>query len=264
MKHLITFAAAATILVSCSSNNKVVAYFSATGRTRAYATQVAQMANAELFEITPEIPYTEFDLNWCDTYSRSSMEMNDANARPAIAKKLKHLKRIDTLYVGFPIWWFTAPRIIDTFLEENDLSGKTVYFFATSGGTGIGRAVKELRAKHPEINYGGCKLFHFGTEEEIKELILTDQQKRMLCGGYSEYREIFDEDLELFKATVHQEGMEFIPERVATQVVAGMNYQFHCRYNNLVKGSAGICRITIYKDLQGKAEVTSIEMDYLN
>jgi len=259
MKHLITFAAAATILASCSSNNKVVAYFSATGRTRAYATQVAEMAKADLFEITPEIPYTEADLNWNDRYCRSSAEMADPNARPATAGKLKNLEKIDTLYVGFPIWWFTAPRIIDTFLEENDLSGKTVYFFATSGGTGIARAVKELRAKHPEINYGGCKLFHFGTEEEIKELILTDDQKRTLCGGYSEPREVFDEDLELFKATVHQEGMEFIPERVATQVVAGMNYKFYCRYNNLVKGSAGICQITIYRNLQGQAEITGIE-----
>ena len=116
----------------------LVAYFSATGETARLAGTLARAAEADLYEIRPEHPYTAADLNWHDERSRSSAEMRDEACRPGIAGELPDLTRYDTVFVGFPIWWYQAPRIIETFLESYDFSGKTVIPFATSGGSGMG------------------------------------------------------------------------------------------------------------------------------
>ncbi len=122
----------------------LVAYFSATGTTARAARRVAEAVGADLFEIAPETPYTAADLNWNDKNSRSSREMADEKCRPAVAGDSPDMSRYDTVFVGFPIWWYVEPRIIDTFLEAHDLSGKTVVPFATSGGSGLGKAPQRM------------------------------------------------------------------------------------------------------------------------
>lgn len=116
----------------------LVAYFSASGETARLAKTVAEATGGDLFEIEPEQCYTAADLNWNDRNSRSTIEMKDAKCRPAIASKVADMAQYDTVFVGFPIWWYQAPRIIETFLESYDFAGKTVIPFATSGGSGIG------------------------------------------------------------------------------------------------------------------------------
>ena len=127
------------------ANKSLVTYFSASGVTKKVAEKLAEAAGADLFEIKPEVAYTEADLNWMDKKSRSSIEMNDKSFRPAIAEKCNNMADYDVVYVGFPIWWYVAPTIINTFLESYDFSGKTIVLFATSGGSGFGDTVKGLR-----------------------------------------------------------------------------------------------------------------------
>lgn len=122
----------------------LVAYFSATGTTARAARTLAEAVGADLFEIAPETPYTSADLNWNDKNSRSSREMADEKCRPAVAGDSPDMSAYDTVFVGFPIWWYVEPRIIDTFLEAHDLSGKTVVPFATSGGSGLGKAPQRM------------------------------------------------------------------------------------------------------------------------
>ena len=126
-------------------SKKLVAYFSASGVTKKVALRLAQEELAELFEICPKIEYTSADLNWMDKKSRSSIEMNDKSFRPAIAEKCNNMADYDVVYIGFPIWWYVAPTIINTFLESYDFSGKTIVLFATSGGSGFGNTVAELK-----------------------------------------------------------------------------------------------------------------------
>ena len=127
-------------------NNKLVAYFSASGVTRSVAEKLADEIGADLFEIVPEKPYTNADLDWQNSRSRSSVEMKDRNARPAIASKIDDVSRYDVIFVGFPIWWYREPSIVDTFMEAYDFSGKTIVPFATSGGSGLGDAPKNMQA----------------------------------------------------------------------------------------------------------------------
>lgn len=122
----------------------LVAYFSASGVTKRLASTLAKAVNGDLFEIVPEVPYTDADLNWMDKNSRSTLEMKDKTSRPAVASKVENMAEYGTVFVGFPIWWYTAPTIIKTFLEQYDLSGKTVIPFATSGGSGMGKTNKDL------------------------------------------------------------------------------------------------------------------------
>lgn len=124
---------------------KLVAYFSASGTTAKAAKTLAEAAGADLYEIRPAVPYTSADLNWMNKNARSTMEMKDPASRPAIADRNAHVENYDTIFVGFPIWWYVAPTIINTFLESYDFSGKTVVLFATSGGSGFGKAVAGLR-----------------------------------------------------------------------------------------------------------------------
>ena len=123
----------------------LVAYFSASGETAKLVKTVAEVTGGDLFEIRPEAAYTAADLDWMDKHSRSTVEMNDAGSRPAIAGRVENMAQYDTVFVGFPIWWYQAPRIIETFLESYDFSGKTVIPFATSGGSGMGKTADILR-----------------------------------------------------------------------------------------------------------------------
>ena len=125
-------------------SKKLVAYFSASGVTKKVAEQLSQVAGADLFEIRPAVPYTDADLNWRDTHSRSSVEMNDPHSRPNIAETLSTMADYDVIFLGFPIWWYTAPTIIHTFLESYDFSNKTIVPFATSGGSGFGKTIESL------------------------------------------------------------------------------------------------------------------------
>ena len=123
----------------------LVAYFSATDTTARVARELAKAAGADTFAIEPEVPYTRADLNWNDRTSRSSIEMDDESSRPAISGTVADMAQYDTVFVGFPVWWYVEPRIIDTFLEQYDFSGKTIVPFATSGGSGLGKAPQRMQ-----------------------------------------------------------------------------------------------------------------------
>ena len=125
-------------------SKKLVAYFSASGVTAKVAETLAEAIGADIFEIEPKVPYTEADLNWMDKKARSTIEMNDPASRPEIAVKRDNMKDYDTIFVGFPIWWYVAPTIINTFLESYDMTGKTIIPFATSGGSDIGKTNERL------------------------------------------------------------------------------------------------------------------------
>lgn len=125
-------------------SKKLVAYFSASGVTASLAKNLAAAIGADLFEIEPEVKYTKADLDWTNKKSRSSVEMNDKSSRPAVAKKLGNMSEYDEVFVGFPIWWYIAPTIVNTFLEGYDLAGKTIIPFATSGGSGMGETNEYL------------------------------------------------------------------------------------------------------------------------
>ena len=138
----------------------LIAYFSASGVTARTAKEMAKAAGADLYEICPAEPYTAADLNWMDQKSRSTLEMNDPACRPAIAAPAADLDQYDTVFVGFPIWWYVEPRIVDTFLERSDFSGKTVIPFATSGGSGIEKAERSLKSHCPQANWKKGKLLN--------------------------------------------------------------------------------------------------------
>lgn len=129
-----------------NSGKTLVAFFSASGQTAHLATTIAQVTGGDLFEIEPVQPYSAADLNWNDNASRSSIEMDDSTSRPAIADNVTDMDSYETVFVGFPIWWYVAPHIINTFLESYDFSGKTVIPFATSGGSGMGDTEARLHA----------------------------------------------------------------------------------------------------------------------
>lgn len=129
--------------------NALVAYFSASGTTAKAAKVLAKAADADLYEIKPAIPYTRADLNWMDKGSRSSVEMSDKHSRPALADTDAPIAGHDLIFLGFPIWWYVAPTIVNTFLESYDFTGKTIILFATSGGSGLGKSAVSLRASVP-------------------------------------------------------------------------------------------------------------------
>ena len=130
-------------------SRKLVAYFSASGVTAKMAETLSEAIGADLYAIEPEVPYTKADLNWMNQNSRSSVEMKDPASRPAIAGKRDNMDEYDTIFVGFPIWWYVAPTIINTFLESYDFTGKTIIPFATSGGSGMGKTNEKLQPSCP-------------------------------------------------------------------------------------------------------------------
>ena len=149
----------------------LVAYFSASGVTKKAAEKLASAAKTDIYEIKPAVPYTKADLNWMDKKSRSSVEMGNKSFRPEIVKDDLDLSQYDTILVGFPIWWYVAPTIINTFLESYDFAGKKIVLFATSGGSGFGNTVKELKpsATGAEIMEG--KLLNRAADKDIDALI---------------------------------------------------------------------------------------------
>ena len=148
----------------------LVAFFSASGVTKKLASNLADAIGAELFEIVPEKPYTDEDLNWQNSNSRSSVEMNDRACRPAITSKVENMAQYSVVFIGFPVWWYREPSIIDTFAESYDLSGKTIVPFATSGSSGIGDSGKNLAgiAKGAKVEEGR-RFQANASSEELKE-----------------------------------------------------------------------------------------------
>ena len=158
--------------VSPESKNKIlVAYFSATGTTKKVAEEIAKEVNGTLFEIEPETPYSEADLDWKNKESRSSVEMADSTSRPPIKNKVPDMAQYDTVFIGFPVWWYVAPTIINTFIDENDLKGKTIITFATSGGSPIEPCDSALQKTYPDLDWKGGKLLNRPTPEELKEWV---------------------------------------------------------------------------------------------
>lgn len=151
-----------------TSANALVVYFSATGNTASVAEDLAGMQGAELYEIVPEQPYTEEDLNYSDSSSRSTVEQNDENARPAISGGIDNMDDYDVVYVGFPIWWGDMPRILYTFFDTYDLSGKTIAPFCTSGGSGISGAVQSIRELEPDADVtDGVRVNRSNAEDDL-------------------------------------------------------------------------------------------------
>ena len=173
---VITAIALTMALAACGQNNKktnaemktLVAYFSATGTTEAVAKDLAEVTGATLYEIKPEVKYTAADLDWTVKTSRSSVEMQDRSSRPAIVKDLENADSYDVIYIGFPVWWYTAPTIINTFIETYGFKGKTVIFFATSGGSSIDKANAEFKEMYPEINWKAGKTLNNATKDDVK------------------------------------------------------------------------------------------------
>ena len=144
-------------------SKKLVAYFSASGITAKVAETLAEATGADIFEIQPEVPYTKADLNWQDKTARSTIEMQNPASRPAIAAKRENMADYDTIFVGFPIWWYVAPTIIKSFLESYDLTGKIIIPFATSGGSGMGKTNEKLMPSCPGAKLLEGKVFKSST-----------------------------------------------------------------------------------------------------
>jgi len=171
MKRIVTILCMAAVLMgtnACAQNRKenkemkrtLVAYFSATGTTKAAAQKLAKEKGADLFEIAPAVPYTSADLDWHDKQSRSSKEMKDKTSRPAIKNTCPNIADYDTVWIGFPVWWYTAPTIINTFIEAHDLNGKTICVFATSGGSGVKGSADDLKKAYPQYTWGESRLMN--------------------------------------------------------------------------------------------------------
>lgn len=155
-------------------SQNLVAYFSASGVTAQVATKLAKAAAADLYVIKPQVPYTQADLNWQDANSRSSKEMHDTSSRPALLDKDAPIASHSLIFLGFPIWWYIAPTIINSFLEAYDFSGKTIVLFATSGGSGFGKAVASLQQSAPKAKIREGQVFKPSvSEQELAAWVAT-------------------------------------------------------------------------------------------
>lgn len=167
-----TFAQSVKTMDKKESNQKIlVAYFSATGTTARAARTVANISGGELYTITPEKPYTDADLNWNDKKSRSSVEMNNPKARPALGGKKLDISNYDVIFIGYPIWWNLAPRIINTFIESQEWKGKIIIPFATSGSSSITNSVAQLKQSYPDFDWKEGKLLNRADENIIRTWI---------------------------------------------------------------------------------------------
>lgn len=147
-------------------SNILVAYFSASGTTEKVAQKLSQQIDADLFKIQPKQVYTSDDLNWNDENSRSSLEMKNPDSRPEISNKVEKMEQYDTVFVGFPIWWYREPSIIDTFIESYDFKDKTIIPFATSGGSGIGKSSQYIQQLAPQAKVIQGKRLSFAISDE--------------------------------------------------------------------------------------------------
>ncbi|MBR5399050.1 MAG: NAD(P)H-dependent oxidoreductase [Bacteroidales bacterium] len=185
MKRLLfSIAMVAVALSACAQNKKseqktqeennmktLVAYFSATGTTKSLAGKIAKATGGDLYEIKPEVKYTAEDLDWRVKTSRSSVEMADKNSRPAFVKDLENADQYGTVFIGFPVWWYTAPTIINTFIEAYGFEGKTVVFFATSGGSTIDKANAQFKTQYPKISWKAGKVLNGASDQDVKAWI---------------------------------------------------------------------------------------------
>lgn len=148
----------------------LVAYFSASGVTKKVAEKLTEAVKGDIFEIKPEVPYTDADLDWENNKSRSSIEMNDTSSRPKITEKVNDMNKYDVIFVGFPVWWYRQPSIIDTFIESYDFSGKIIVPFATSGGSPIGESGKIMQHLVPNAKvFVGKKFSSSVAVDELKK-----------------------------------------------------------------------------------------------
>lgn len=182
-KRLFTWLAVAGVALALQAQNReqnmkpsdnlktFVTYFSATGNTARAARLIAAATGADLYEIRPAQPYTEKDLDWHDAHSRSSVEMNDPKARPALRTPQADVGNYDVIFIGYPIWWDLAPRIINTFIESHNLKGKTVIPFATSGGSSISHSAATLKKEYPDLNWKDGKLLNRANEKTVREWV---------------------------------------------------------------------------------------------
>lgn len=176
---LMLFLATVLPFASCSQTKKttdmkpdgkaIVCYFSATGTTADAARRIAEIAGADVHEIAPAVKYTSADLDWTDSLSRSYVEMHNRTFRPALKDSVTDLSEYSVVYIGYPNWWNTHPTIINTFIENNNLQGKTIVPFMTSGGSNIINSEKELKEQYPELSFGEGMLMNGKSDEEIKE-----------------------------------------------------------------------------------------------
>ena len=181
-KIILTLAMAMTMSFAACAQNKgeksmqtenkpLVVYFSATGTTAKAARTIAEVTGGTLYEIVPQQTYTSDDLDWNDKQSRSSVEMNNPQARPALKDTKPDIAAYDVIFIGYPIWWDQAPRIINTFIENRDLKGKTLVPFATSGGSGISNSVKELRKAYPDLEWQDGRLLNRASRNTVQNWV---------------------------------------------------------------------------------------------
>ena len=149
----------------------LVCYFSATGTTKKVAEEIVGVVGGDLFEIEPVEKYTSEDLDWTNKSSRSTVEMEDVNSRPSIVKRIENIEDYNKIIVGFPVWWYREPSIIDTFMEENNFDGKDVYVFVTSGGSTAEGSFNSLKNKYNNVNFVSGKRFNFVDKEEVEKWI---------------------------------------------------------------------------------------------
>ena len=152
-----------------NDNKAIVCYFSATGTTEAAAKRIAEITGADIYEIAPETRYTAADLDWTDSLSRSYVEMHNRERRPALKDSVTDLSNYSVVYIGYPNWWNTHPTIINTFIEANDLKGKTIVPFMTSGGSNIINSEKELKEQYPGLTFGKGLLMNGKSDSEIRD-----------------------------------------------------------------------------------------------
>ena len=185
LKYLLLAVLCVLAASACSQNKSqnimekkkvLVVYFSATGTTRQVAKQIAKIADADICEIIPTKPYSSADLDWTNKQSRSSVEMNNLKARPAIKPFSVDMSKYDFVFLGYPIWWDLAPRAVNTFIETTNLAGKTVIPFATSGGSSIGNSVAVLKQSYPNIKWQSGKLLNRVSEKEIETWVTTSMK----------------------------------------------------------------------------------------
>ena len=160
-----------------TGNKPLVVYFSATGTTAKAARTIAEVTGGTLYEIVPQQAYTAADLDWNDSQSRSSAEMNNPQARPALKDTKLDAAAYDVIFIGYPIWWNQAPRIINTFIESHDLKGKTLVPFATSGGSGISNSVNELKKAYPDLEWQNGRLLN-GTSRSTIQNWISDVMRK--------------------------------------------------------------------------------------
>ena len=181
-KIILALAAVMTISLAACAQNKgeksmqtenkaLVVYFSATGTTAKAARTIADVTGGTLYEIVPQQAYTTDDLDWNDKQSRSSVEMNNPQARPALKDTKQDVAAYDVIFIGYPIWWDQAPRIINTFIESHDLKGKTLVPFATSGGSGISNSLKELKRTYPDLEWQSGKLLNRASRNTVQNWV---------------------------------------------------------------------------------------------